>query len=209
MTEFEQRGATLGFEARAANDKKTLVGYAALFNVEANIGDMFIEKVAPGAFDQSLAADVRALVDHDTGRIIGRTKSGTLRLATDDRGLRIEIDVPDTNEGRDLWTLVDRGDVSGMSIGFRVTKQEWDDSGDISKRTILGIDLHEVSAVAFPAFEGTSIAVRSLEAARAELDAVKADKEKRASDAAAARRRLAERTARQEQKIRGIRQDAT
>ena len=209
MTELEQRGATLAFEARAANDKKTLIGYAALFNVETNIAGMFIEKVAPGAFDESLGADVRALVDHDTGRVIGRTKSGTLRLAVDERGLRIEVDLPDTTEGRDIWTLVERGDISGMSIGFRVTKQEWDDSGDISKRTILGVELMEVSAVAFPQFEGTSIAVRSLEAARAELESVKADKEKRSADALAAKRRHAVKRAETEQNLRGIRPDAT
>jgi len=201
MTEFEKRGGTLGVEARDDDSKRTLIGYAAVFNSDTTIGDCFVERVAPGAFDAALNADVRALVNHDTGRVVGRTKSGTLRLSADSRGLRVEIDVPDTVDGRDLWTLVQRGDISGMSFGFRVTKQEWDESGDMPVRTILGVDLFEVSAVAFPAYDDTSLAMRSLEA-------IRTDGERRRSNAAAARRRIAERKAHMEHSIRGIRQEA-
>ncbi|WMT90992.1 HK97 family phage prohead protease [Pelagibacterium sp. H642] len=199
MTELEKRGGDLGVEVRADDGgKKTLKGYAAVFNRDTTIGDYFIEKIAPGAFDKALHDDVRALVNHDPGRVIGRTKSGTLRLDVDTRGLKVEIDVPDTMDGRDLWTLVERGDVSGMSFGFRVTKQEWDETGDLPVRTIHEVELFEVSAVAFPAYDDTSLAVRSLEAARTE----------RANhNLLAAQRRIAERRAAMEQKIRGIRQD--
>ncbi|MBS7737932.1 MULTISPECIES: HK97 family phage prohead protease [unclassified Chelatococcus] len=201
MTEFEKRGGTLGVEARDDDSKRTLIGYAAVFNSDTTIGDYFVERIAPGAFDAALNADVRALVNHDTGRVVGRTKSGTLRLSADSRGLRVEIDVPDTVDGRDLWTLVQRGDISGMSFGFSVTKQEWDESGDRPVRTILGVDLFEVSAVAFPAYDDTSLAMRSLEA-------IRTDGERRRSNATAARRRIAERKAHMEQSIRGIRQEA-
>lgn len=209
MTDFEKRGTSLGVEVRADSEKKTLRGYAALFNSDTTIGDYFIETIAPGAFDKAANGDVRALVDHDPGRVIGRTKSGTLRLAVDAKGLAVEIDVPDTTDGRDLWTLVERGDISGMSFGFRVTKQEWDETGDLPKRTILEVELYEVSAVAFPAYDDTSIAVRSLETARSELETAREAERRKQENAAAARRRIAEREARQEQRIRGIQSPAS
>lgn len=163
MTKFEKRGGLLGVETRADDEKRTLLGYAAVFNSDTTIGDYFIERIDPAAFDKAIGGDVRALVDHDTGRVIGRTKNGTLRLAVDSRGLKVEIDVPDTTDGNDLWTLVERGDVSGMSFGFRVTKQEWDETGDLPVRTILEVELYEVSAVAFPAYDDTEIGVRALQ----------------------------------------------
>lgn len=208
MTDIERRGGSLGVEVRKDSEKRVLVGYAAAFNSDATIGDNFIERIDPSAFNASLNGDVRALIDHNSGRVIGRTKSGTLRLSVDNRGLRVEIDVPDTVDGRDLWTLVERGDISGMSFGFRVTKQDWDDTGDIPVRTLLSVDLHEVSAVAFPAYDDTTLAVRSLECAREEARKEKEGAEKRAMDAAAAKRRIAVKRATFEQKIRGIRQDA-
>jgi HK97 family phage prohead protease len=209
MTEIEKRSGGLGVETRATDDKRTLIGYAAVFNSDTMIGDYFVERIAQGAFTKAITGDVRALVDHDSGRVIGRTKSGTLRLSVDTRGLKVEIDVPDTTDGRDLWTLVERGDISGMSFGFSVTKQEWDDTGEKPVRTIQEVELYEVSAVAFPAYEDTKLAARSLEAARVEAEQVRKDAEKRAADAAAARRRIAERAARQEQRIRSIQQDAS
>ncbi|MBZ9973499.1 HK97 family phage prohead protease [Mesorhizobium sp. BR-1-1-8] len=209
MTNMEKRGGVHGVETRADGGKKTLMGYAAVFNSDTTIGDYFIERIDPHAFDKAIAGDVRALVDHDTGRVIGRTKSGTLRLAVDSRGLKVEIDIPDTADGRDLWTLVERGDISGMSFGFRVTKQEWDETGDLPVRTVLEVELYEVSACAFPAYDDTSLGVRSLEEARAEAEKAMADRAKKETDAAAARRRVAEREARQEQRIRGIQADAS
>lgn len=209
MTDMERRGGALGVETRADGDKRTLVGYAAVFNSDTTIGDYFIERIAPTAFDKAVKGDVRALIDHDTGRVIGRTASGTLRLAVDSRGLQVEIDVPDTADGRDLWTLVERKDISGMSFGFRVTHDEWDETGDLPHRTIHEVELYEVSAVAFPAYDDTSLGVRSLEAARAEADKSRAEAKRKKENDLAAKRRIAERKAMTEQKIRGIRQDAT
>jgi HK97 family phage prohead protease len=197
MSEIEKRGGPLGVEVRAESDKRTLTGYAAVFNEEADIGGYWIERIEPGAFTKSLAGDVRALVDHDTARVIGRTRSGTLRLSEDERGLKVEIDVPNTTNGNDLWELVERGDVSGMSFGFRVTRQEWNESAEPPVRTIKEVELYEVSAVAFPAYDGTEIGKRSLEAVREEA-------ERRAANRAAARRRLTERKARMDHKFRGI-----
>ncbi|MER9623996.1 HK97 family phage prohead protease [Mesorhizobium sp. M0222] len=212
---IEKRGSLHGVETRAADGKRTLIGYAAVWNSDTTIGDYFIERIAPGAFSKAIGGDILALYDHDMGRVLGRTRSKTLRLAEDSHGLKVEIDVPDTSDGNDLWILVERGDVAGMSFAFRATKQEWDDTGDLPKRTVLEAELYEVTATANPAYPDTTLAARSLEAARNELDQARKDAEKRAADAAAAKRRVAEREARQEQRIRGIqspdgdRQDAS
>ena len=140
----------------------TLRGYAAVFNSETEIGGYFREVIAPGAFADSIDTDVRALVDHDSGRVIGRTKAGSLRLSEDDRGLAVEIDLPDTTDGRDLAALVERGDIDGMSFGFSVRKEEWDETVTPPLRTILAAELFEVSAVTWPAYADTELAMRSL-----------------------------------------------
>lgn len=201
MTDIEKRSYVNAVEHRADDGKRTLVGYAAVFERLADIGGYFQEKIAPGAFSDAIKGDIRALVDHDTGRVIGRTKSGTLRLAEDGKGLLVEIDVPNTTEGNDLWELVGRGDISGMSFGFRVTKETWDETGDTPVRTIEKLNLLEVSAVAWPAYEDTTLAKRSLDAARAEALTSR--------NRTAASRRIAEKRANMEQKFRGIRQEAS
>lgn len=165
---LERRAATAKPEIRAAGDAgKVAAGYAALFNSETDIGGYFREVILPGAFvDTIKSSDVLALIQHDNGRVIGRSTSGTLRLKEDATGLAVEIDLPDTSDGRDLAVQLERGDIAGMSFGFRVTHDEWDESGKIPKRTIHKVDLFEVSAVANPAYDDTSIALRSLDAAR-------------------------------------------
>jgi len=160
--EIEKRSVMTAPELRAGEGKKTVRGYAAVFNSETDIGGYFREVVMPGAFSETLqSADVRALVDHDSGRVIGRTKAGTLRLSEDERGLAVEIDLPDTSDGRDLAELVSRGDIDGMSFGFRVTKEQWDETVDPPKRSIMAVELHEVSAVTWPAYTDTQLAMRS------------------------------------------------
>jgi HK97 family phage prohead protease len=182
MMTMERRTLAIAPELRADDNGKTVKGYAAVFNEPADIGGSFREVVAPGAFKGTLDNDVRALVDHDSGRVIGRTKSGTLRMKEDSHGLAVEIDLPDTTDGRDLAVSLERGDISGMSFGFRVTHDEWDETSEPPTRTIRAVELFEVSAVAFPAYEGTDIALRSLEDAR---------KEQRQKNFSAAAKRLA------------------
>lgn len=145
-------------EVRAQGRK--LLGYAATFNNETRIGTM-TEEIKPGAFKASLDAsgDVLALKDHNPSNVLGRTKSGTLRLSEDSRGLYFELDVPDTQSGRDVLALAERGDLGGMSFGFNVPEggQEWQGS----KRTLSKIDLAEVSVVsAWPAYQQTTIEAR-------------------------------------------------
>jgi HK97 family phage prohead protease len=139
---------------------RRLEGYAATFGAEARILD-YTETIAPGAFTKSLAErdDILALVDHDSGRVLARTRSGTLRLAEDSKGLAFDLDVPDTTAGRDVLALAERGDLGGMSFAFTVRKggEEWD--GD--RRELRSVDLREISVVqSWPAYDGTVVQAR-------------------------------------------------
>lgn len=215
MSNTEKRVAQQ-IELREADDgAKTLVGYAAVFNSPTSIGDYFIEEIAPGAFADTIKGDVRCLFNHRSENVLGRTKSGTLRLSEDAHGLRFEVDLPKTTLGRDVVELVSRGDVSGCSFDFRAVKQTWDDTKDPPHRLLQKLEITEISVVTFPAYADTEVAVRSLESARAEAEAVRAEEERKLKNMMAAQRRIAERKARQEQRIRGIKplsgggQDAT
>lgn len=151
---------------------RTLKGYAVVFGMETTIAGCFIESIAEGAFSACLAArpDVRALFNHVSSEILGRTLSGTLRLAEDAKGLACEIDLPDTTMGRDLATLVARGDISQMSFGFDVTHDEWiepNDPAGLPRRIIRAAELFDVSPVTFPAYEDTECGFRSRDEARA------------------------------------------
>ena len=143
---------------------KTLSGYAAVFNSEANLGD-FQELIRPGAFAKSLAtgSNIRALYHHQGDALLGTTKGGTLQLREDAKGLAFSLDLPDTSHGRDLAVLVARGDVSGCSFGFRVAAggDRWEQRGAQLVRELLAVDLMEVTLTADPAYTDTSIAMRS------------------------------------------------
>ena len=147
-------------ELSAAPGQRKLAGYAAVFGQETRISD-FTEVIHPGAFAASLKGrDILALVDHDPSRLLARTKSGTLRLEEDSKGLRFELDLPDTTEGRDLLALAERGDIGGMSFGFTVARsgERWDGK----KRELRAVTLHEISVVhAWPAYQGTSVEPRA------------------------------------------------
>jgi len=180
--EFEHRALVRRVERREANGVTTVAGYAAVFGEVADINGYFQEVIARGAFTETLrTADVRAYYDHDRGRVLGRSSAGTLRLRENNKGLYVEIDLPDTSDGRDVLVLIERGDISGMSFGFSVLRQEWDETVDPTKRTILEVELSEVSIVSNPAYDGTSIALRSLDEAR---------KERRQQNFSAAARRV-------------------
>lgn len=149
-------------EIRAIAAHRRIEGYAATFDSVADFGD-FTETIERGAFVASLTGDVLALMDHDPGRVLGRTRSGTLRLSEDSRGLAFSLDLPDTQPGRDILALAERDDLGGMSFGFLVPKggEKWEGQ----RRILRAIDLKEISVVsAFPAYPDTSIALRSLQA---------------------------------------------
>lgn len=144
----------------AGEEKRTVTGYAAVFNALSVELWGFRERIAPGAFASSLADDVRALWDHQTGLVMGRTKSGTLRLAEDSTGLYFENEPP-TSAAHQMESI-DRGDVDQMSFGFRTLEDEWDEDEEGQLiRTLRKVKLYEVSYVAFPAYPATSAQARS------------------------------------------------
>lgn len=150
--------------ARRDGGGATIVGYAAVFDKLSVDLFGFREKVAPGAFAESIAAgdDVRALWNHDPNIVLGRTKSGTLRLAEDETGLRVEIDTPDTQQARDLVAVIERGDVDQMSFAFRTLKDKWQIDGEEQYvRTLLQVKLYDVSPATYPAYPDTSMGVRA------------------------------------------------
>lgn len=145
----------------------TVSGYAAIFNEAADIAGMFREVIEPGAFARAIGRDdVVFLINHD-GLPLARTRSGTLTLAEDERGLRMEtvLDAEDPDV-RSIVPKMKRGDLDKMSFAFRATVQEWDDTQDPPLRTIREVELFDVSIVTNPAYEGTEIGLRSLAAAR-------------------------------------------
>ena len=166
--------SSVDLERRASVELRTvgrkLEGHAAVFNSPATIGS-FTETVLPGAFRSTLIGkpDVLALVDHDPGRLLARTRAGTLRLAEDSRGLSFSLDLPDTTLGRDVLALAERGDLGGMSFGFRVQDEAWPAR---DKRELRAVELIEVSVVhAFPAYSQTSVSARARAMGRQEAAA--------------------------------------
>jgi len=162
MKKTERRTFTVrDIEARQAEDgTMRMAGYAAVFN-EPSVPLPFIEKIAPGAFRKTLSEtpDVRLLVNHE-GLPMARTKNGTMRLTEDERGLYFEAELANTQEARDLYTLVSRGDVDQMSFAFRVIRQKWND--DRTERSLTEVSLADgdVSIVTYPAYPATSVEAR-------------------------------------------------
>ncbi len=154
-------------ERRASNglkpDGRKLTGYAARFNSETDLGE-FVEVIRPGAFTRTLAAasagNIRAIYEHDGKSLLGRLGAGTLRLTEDSEGLAFELDLPDTNLGRDLAELVKRGDVAGCSFGFLPVRDTWAE-GVKPVRELRDVDLFEITITANPAYDATSVQVRS------------------------------------------------
>lgn len=169
MTEREFRGkwARNPFEVRADDDGILVEGYAAVFNQVTNIGGYFREVIAPGAFSEAIGRDdVVFLINHD-GLPLARTRSGTLQLSEDENGLKISSRLePEDPDVRSIIGKMKRGDLDKMSFAFMPEVQEWDETGDTPLRTIRKASLYDVSIVTTPAYDGTDIGLRSLEAFR-------------------------------------------
>lgn len=160
----QMRSIASKFETREENDEMIIEGYFAVFNSNYEIMPGMSESIAPGAFKNALAGDIRALINHDTTLVLGRTAAKTLEVSEDERGLwgRIRIN-PKDSDAVNLYERVKRGDVSQCSIGFDIVSEETEflDNGDIHW-TIKEINpLYEVSCCTFPAYESTNIDART------------------------------------------------
>jgi HK97 family phage prohead protease len=177
MKKIERRTYTVkDVQARSAEDgTMRLAGYAAVFN-ESSVPLPFKESIAPGAFRKTLSEvpDVRLLINHE-GLPLARSKNGTLTLTEDDRGLYFEAELADTTEARDIYKLVERGDVDQMSFAFRVIRQKW--SEDRSRRVLTEVSLADgdVSVVTYPAYPTTTVEAR--EQLKQTLSAIKEGRE--------------------------------
>jgi len=141
-------------------------GHAAVFDQLSEDLGGFRERIAAGAFANTLKnADIRALFNHDANFVLGRNKAGTLRLKEDLTGLAIEIDPPDTQFARDLGVSMKRGDINQMSFGFYTVSDQWAKIDGAWVRTLLEVELFDVSPVTYPAYPQTDVAVRSMQAA--------------------------------------------
>ena len=174
----ETRFSLSNIELRADDDKEKpskVVGYAAMFNKRSeNFGSddyPFFEVIAPGAFADVLNDDVRAVIDHSGGlQTLARTKSGTLQLSEDTLGLRFEFEAPDTTAGRDIVTILQRGDIDQASFSFNIAKggdsyENKEENGkQVAIRTITKVGrLYDVSPVTYPAYPDTIVQSRSAE----------------------------------------------
>lgn len=201
--EIEKRGLDRPVEVRENDDGTvTVEGYAAVFDQEAAIAGIFREVIRPGAFRNAITRgdDVAFLINH-SGLPLARSTSRTLKLSEDAQGLRVSTTLDGTDpDVRRIVPKMKRGDLSKMSFAFSMEggTQRWASSGDVELREILEVgNLSDVSIVTYPAYEGTSIAMRSRDAAKAEAEKTKKEAEE-------ARKGYALRKAEQEQKFRKI-----
>jgi hypothetical protein len=168
MTQPERRFVSAQLEVRTEGDIAHITGYASVFNKDSEVLGFFIERVAPGAFKKTIKeADVRALFNHDPSFVLGRTRSGTLKLAEDKTGLHYEAEANMKKQSvRDLVEDIERGDVSQSSFGFNTVRDEWDYEDEPMRRTLREVKLFDVSPVTFPAYPDTEAqierALRSL-----------------------------------------------
>lgn len=174
-----------------------LVGYGAVFHraedpgTEFNLARDLKERISPTAFTRAIQDkhDARALFNHDPNMILGRVGNGTMRLTADSVGLRYEIDLPDTQVGRDVAASVARGDITGSSFAFRVKRQQFTKGEGFDVRTIEDVDLLDTGPVVFPAYTSTTTGTRAGDCA----DAFEArDEWRKRQEAIAVRLRLIE-----------------
>ena len=157
----ERRFLTTNLRAKSTGTTRKLMGYVARFNeLSGDLGG-FREKIAPGAFAESIKNDdIRALFNHDSNFVLGRTSAGTLNLFEDAKGLMMEVVLPDTQAARDLWQSVSRGDITSQSFSFNAIRDEYKNTPDGQIRTLLEVKLFDVGPVTFPAYESSDIQAR-------------------------------------------------
>ena len=151
-------------ELRQDGETNVVVGYASVFNTLSNDLGGFREIISPDAFEGRMGDDVRLLVNHD-GLPLARTKNGTMKLSTDEVGLRYEAELANTTMGRDVSELLKNQTVNQSSFAFVVEDDKWELKDGENIRTILKVArLYDTSIVTFPAYEEAGVALRSMEA---------------------------------------------
>lgn len=164
--ESQKRTRLTKYETREEQDgQKVIAGYFVVFNSETELWPGAYESISEEAFDNTLGNDIRALTNHDATLVLGRNKSGTLKLSKDSRGLWGEISINEKDtDALNLYERVRRGDVDQCSFGFNILDEEteWRDDGTV-KWTLKKVDLHEVSVCTFPAYEDTGVQARHRE----------------------------------------------
>lgn len=169
------------FTTREDGERPHIEGYFAVFNSNYEIAPQMSESIKSGAFSRTLpGSDVRALTNHDTTLVLGRTKAGTLTLREDERGLWGDVTInPNDGDAMNLYERVKRGDVDQCSFGFEIVSEETDFRDDGSVHwTITDVNLYEVSVCTFPAYEATSVSARSAQKADLESRRLTAWKER-------------------------------
>ena len=173
------RATATRFETRDSGEGPRISGYFAVFNSVYHIAPGMSESIAPGAFASTLQDDIRALTNHDTTLVLGRTAAGTLTLREDEQGLFAEIAVnPNDSDAMNTYERIKRGDVSQCSIGFRILSEDTDVREDGSVHwTIREMQLFEVSVCTFPAYTETSVSARAAQREEIKARALQAWKE--------------------------------
>lgn len=148
---------------RAEEDaaEKVIEGYFALYDQETELFQNSFEIISKGAFDKTINNDIRALWNHNTQYVLGRSKNGSLQLRADEKGLYATIKLPNTQYAQDLYELVQRGDIDQASFGFNILDEDLEELSNGYRWRIKNIDLHEISVVTFPQYENTSVQARS------------------------------------------------
>lgn len=150
------------FKTRAEDGNLYIEGYFAVYNSRYDLWDGAYETIAPGAFDGEINGDIRALTNHDTTLVLGRTTANTLTLRTDEKGLWGSIVINQNDQdAMNLYERVKRADVSQCSFGFDILDQDVEyTDGEPTVWTIRKVKLYEVSVVTFPAYTDTSVEAR-------------------------------------------------
>ncbi len=163
---IEHRNYAVEFRADSDDEKRTVSGYAAVFDRYSEDLGWFREIISPGAFSRVLkSSDCRALLNHDPNQLLGRESSGTLRLSEDKTGLKFDLDLPSSRA--DVLEMVERKDMKECSFAFRVSKQVWkeerqDDDTILTTRVVEEVDyLKDITLATFPAYPDTTVAKRS------------------------------------------------
>lgn len=157
------RSVPTEFQTREDGENLSIEGYFAVFDSNYEIAPGMSESIAQGAFSRTISGDIRALINHDTTLVLGRTKANTLQLREDAHGLWGHIDInPNDGDAMNLYERVKRGDVDQCSFGFDIRSEDTDINEDGSVHwTIKDVDLYEVSCCTFPAYETTNISART------------------------------------------------